>query len=105
MPNRSDTVSQQITKRLNESARLKEEIARRSAGEIQAIAELIIDAYRNHIIDETDYQAFVWIKDKKILAVTPQPEFKPFFGLQYDGLSQNMLRWRPRRDSNPRSPP
>ena len=46
MPNGSDTVSQQIAKRLNESARLKEEIARKSAGEIQAIAELIIDAYR-----------------------------------------------------------
>ncbi len=47
MPDGSDKVSQQIAKRLNESARLKEEIARRSAGEIQAIAELIIDAYRN----------------------------------------------------------
>ena len=46
MPNGSDEVSQQIAKRLNESARLKEEIARRSTGEIQAIAEFIIDAYR-----------------------------------------------------------
>ena len=42
-----DTVSQQIAKRLNESARIKEEIARKSAGKIQAIAEIIIGAYRN----------------------------------------------------------
>jgi len=47
MPSGPDRVSQQIAKRLNESARLKEEIARKSAGEIQAIAELIIGAYRN----------------------------------------------------------
>jgi hypothetical protein len=72
MTNGSETVSQQIAKRLNESARIKEEIARKSAREIQAIAELIIDAYRNggkvvlfgnHIIDDADYQAFVWIRD------------------------------------------
>ena len=41
-----DKVSQQIAKRLNESARLKEEIASKNAGEIWAIAELIIDSYR-----------------------------------------------------------
>ena len=29
----------------------------------------------------------VWIKDKRVLAVTPRPEFKPFFDLQYEGLS------------------
>ncbi len=43
----------------------------------------------------------VWIKDKKVLAVTPRPEFKPFFDLQYEGLSQGVLQWRPRGDSNP----
>ena len=37
MPNGSDKVSQQIAKRLNESARLKEEIARKNAGECGAI--------------------------------------------------------------------
>ncbi len=47
----------------------------------------------------------VWIKDKKVLAVTPRPEFKPFFDLQYEGLSQGVLHIRPRGDSNPRSPP
>ena len=47
----------------------------------------------------------VWIKDKKVLAVTPRPEFKPFFDLQYEGLSQGVLQVRPRGDSNPRSPP
>ncbi len=47
----------------------------------------------------------VWIKDKKVLAVTPRPEFKPFFDLQYEGLSQGVMHMRPRGDSNPRSPP
>ena len=47
----------------------------------------------------------VWIKDKKVVAVTPRPEFKPFFDLQYEGLSHYVLHWRPRGDSNPRSPP
>ena len=26
----------------------------------------------------------VWIKDKKVLAITPRPEFKPFFRLSYE---------------------
>ncbi len=47
MTSESDTVSQQIAKRLNESARINEGIARRSSGEIQAVTELIIGAYRN----------------------------------------------------------
>ena len=58
---------------------------------------------RNHLANcllET-----VWIKDKKVVAVTPQPEFKSFFDLQYEGLSYYVLQWRPRGDLNPRSPP
>lgn len=47
----------------------------------------------------------VWIKDKEVTAVTPRPEFKPFFDLRYEGLSRYVLQWRPRGDSNPRSPP
>ena len=47
----------------------------------------------------------VWIKDKKVIAVTPQPQFVPFFDLQYDGKSNYTLAVRPRGDSNPRSPP
>jgi hypothetical protein len=43
----------------------------------------------------------VWIKDKKVVAVTPQPDFKPFFDLQYEGRSEGVLHWRPRGDSNP----
>jgi len=42
-----DAVRKQIASRLRESAGVKEEIARKSAGEIKAIAELIIGAYRN----------------------------------------------------------
>ncbi len=37
----------------------------------------------------------VLIKDKKVVAVIPRPEFKPFFDLQYEGLSQGVLHWRP----------
>ncbi len=38
----------------------------------------------------------VWIKDKKVVAVTPQPEFEPFFDLQYDRKSNYKLVVRPR---------
>jgi DNA invertase Pin-like site-specific DNA recombinase len=41
----------------------------------------------------------VWIKNKKVLAVTPRPSFKPFFDLQYDGLSKGVLHIRPRGGS------
>ncbi len=30
----------------------------------------------------------IWIKDKMIIGVIPQPEFIPFFDLQYDGKSK-----------------
>jgi len=43
----ADAVRKQIASRLRESAGVKEEIARKSVGEIKAIAELIIGAYRN----------------------------------------------------------
>lgn len=43
----------------------------------------------------------VWIKDKKVVAVTPRLEFKPFFELQYDGKSRYILQVRPRGDLNP----
>ena len=43
----------------------------------------------------------VWIQNKQVLAVTPRPDFKPFFDLQYDGLSNGVLHIRPRRDLNP----
>jgi hypothetical protein len=46
----------------------------------------------------------VWIENQKVLAVTPRPEFEPLFDMQYQGVSRDMLQWRPRRDSNPRSP-
>ena len=41
----------------------------------------------------------IWIKDKKVVAVTPRPEFKPFFELQYEGMSNYVLQMRPRWDS------
>ena len=43
----------------------------------------------------------VWIRNTQVNAVTPTPEFKPFFDLQYEGMSQYVLHWRPRGDSNP----
>jgi DNA invertase Pin-like site-specific DNA recombinase len=38
----------------------------------------------------------VWIDKQKVLGVTPRPELKPFFDLQYAGLSNDVLQWRPR---------
>ena len=45
----------------------------------------------------------VWIKDQAVLGVTPRAEVKPLFDLQYSGLSNDVLQWRPRPDSNRRS--
>jgi site-specific DNA recombinase len=43
----------------------------------------------------------VLIKDKKVMAVIPRPDFKPFFDLMYNDLSEGVLHWRPRGDLNP----
>ena len=46
---------------------------------------------------------------KDVIAVRPQLELKPFFDLNHkameEKLSRSFLKWRPRGDSNPRSPP
>ena len=47
----------------------------------------------------------VWIENQRVLGVTPRPELKPFFDLQYSELSDDVLQWRPRPDSNRRSLP
>ena len=47
----------------------------------------------------------IWIRDKKVVAVTPRPEFKPFSDLQYEGMSHYVLQMRPRPDLNRRSLP
>ena len=47
----------------------------------------------------------VWIEDQQVLGVTPRPELKPFFDLQYSEMSNDVLQWRPRPDSNRRSLP
>ncbi len=51
----------------------------------------------------------VWIRDKEVIAVRPQPELKPFFDLNHEAMEKNLShifgKWRPRGDSNPRSPP
>ena len=38
----------------------------------------------------------VWIKDKRVIAITPRPDYKPFFDLQYEGMSNYVLHMRPR---------
>jgi hypothetical protein len=42
----------------------------------------------------------VWVNDQTVLGVTLKAELKPFFDLQYSGLSNGVLQWRPRPDSN-----
>lgn len=42
----------------------------------------------------------VWIKDKQVVAVKPQPEFEPFFQLNYQEFVNKSLKMRPRGDSN-----
>ena len=43
----------------------------------------------------------IWIKDKQVVAVKPQPEFEPFFQLNYGEFVNKSLKKRPRGDSNP----
>ena len=45
----------------------------------------------------------VWVDKQRVLGVTPRPELKPFSDLQYSELSNDVLQWRPRPDSNRRS--
>ena len=45
----------------------------------------------------------VWVENQQVLGVTPRHELKPFFDLQYSELSNDVLQWRPRPDSNRRS--
>lgn len=43
----------------------------------------------------------IWLKDKQVVAVKPQPELEPFFKLNYDEFVNKILKMRPRRDLNP----
>ena len=43
----------------------------------------------------------IWLKDKQVVTVRPQPEFEPFFRLNYEDCVNQVLRVRPRGDSNP----
>ena len=42
----------------------------------------------------------VWVKDRDVVAVKPQPDFEPFLRLNWDEFSK-IMKWRPRGDSNP----
>ena len=44
----------------------------------------------------------VWIKDKQVVAVKPQPELEPFFKLNYEEFVNKMLKKRPRWASGQR---
>ena len=43
----------------------------------------------------------IWVKDKQVVAVRPQPELEPFFQLNYEEFVNKVLKMRPRGDSNP----
>jgi site-specific DNA recombinase len=43
----------------------------------------------------------VWIKDKQVVAVKPQPELEPFFELNYEEFVGKIMKKRPRGDLNP----
>ncbi len=46
----------------------------------------------------------IWIEDNKAVGVKPREELKPFFQLSNEQYLKSS-KWRPRGDSNPRSPP
>lgn len=43
----------------------------------------------------------VWVKDKQVAAVKPQPELALFFKLNYEEFVNKSLKTRPRGDLNP----
>ena len=43
----------------------------------------------------------IWLKDKEVVAVKPQPEFEPFFTMNYEEFVNKSLKKRPRGDLNP----
>jgi site-specific DNA recombinase len=46
----------------------------------------------------------IWIEDNRVVEVKPRDELRPFFQLSYEEHLEKS-NWRPRGDSNPRSPP
>lgn len=47
----------------------------------------------------------VKIGEQQLTSLTVQPDFAPFFWLDFEARQPETLEWRKRRDSNPRSPP
>ncbi|MFC1909958.1 recombinase family protein [Chloroflexota bacterium] len=43
----------------------------------------------------------VWIENKQLVAVTPKPEFKPFFDLGYQGMPESVVHIGCRRGAKP----
>ncbi len=43
----------------------------------------------------------IWVKDKQVVVVKPQPELAPFFKLNYGEFVNKVLHMRPRGDLNP----
>ncbi len=43
----------------------------------------------------------IWVKDQQVVAVKPQPVFEPFFKLNWEQYKVEIMKWRPRGDSNP----
>lgn len=43
----------------------------------------------------------VWIENKQVVAVTPRPEFKPFFDLEYQGMPEAVVHIGHRRGAKP----
>ena len=42
----------------------------------------------------------IWVKDGEVVAVKPQPDYEPFFKLNWEEQSK-IMKWRPRGDLNP----
>jgi len=46
----------------------------------------------------------IWVKDKQVVAVKPQPELAPFFKLNHEDSVNKILKMRPRRGPGQRIP-
>ena len=91
-----------IKRRLNQLTPFDESILEKLAYFLQDITQAWDQASQEHRNRLLKYLVeSLWIEDKKVVGVIPQPEFIPFFDLQYDGKQKYTVVVRPRGDLNP----
>ena len=81
-----------IKRQLQQLTPINKDVLEKLAGFLKDITKAWDTAAQDHRNRLCKYLLeSIWIKDKMIIGVMPQPEFIPFFDLQYDGNSNYTL--------------